>query len=487
MNKTEYFGKHGRKIWYLFFFAAFLAIAYQTPYCHDEWKWGLPERVELMKRGFENYNGRYLGNLLALLITRSEIAKTLVIAVGSTLVLWVMDNCVSNKKTMFSLLAGTVLLLALPNTLYEQSFGWPAAFVNFVPGVILFLVFYRWTESVYSSEKTEKLSLWQTVMLFPLGVSTQLFSEHITIFVVLYAVWIVVYEKVKSGKWNTAFLCYLVSAATGVLLMFSNGAYQRAATKPTTYKHISLSVGVLFDQFCTGIFDHLFLNNCFLNLVLALVLISLLIINKKKGLVEAGIVIVLTGYSIYSIWHKLFPDWVFLTNEILNSLIEIGITFLFFVSVLTGIWRNVNRRERMSACVLYVSMAVTAGPLLAANPIGARCFFICYVFECIVVLKLIRELSDRIEMDFFYPMLITGSAAVLLLIIYVRMFMMIGSADRLRTVRIAEAKENSQQEVVLPVLPYKGFIWTTEPVNEEWESYFKEFHGIPENMNISFQ
>lgn len=479
--------KNGRRVWYICFFAAFLVIAYLTPYCHDEWKWGLPARMELMREGFPNYNGRYLGNILALLITRSILAKTLVIAVGSTLVLWIMDQCIPGKKNLFYLLTGTVLLLGLPNTLYEQSFGWPAAFVNFVPGVILFLVFYKWTEEVYRSEELVRLSRLQTVLLIPIGIATQLFSEHITIFVVLYAAWLVIYEKVKSKKWNIAFLCYLASTAAGAAVMFSNGAYHRAATKPTAYKHISLSAGVLFDQFCTGIFDHLFLNNCFLNIVLALVLIGLLAVNKKKGFLEAVAVLIFTGYSVYSVWHKLFPEWVFLANETLNSLIEIGIAFLFFLSVLVCIWKTAGKDERMSICVLYISMAVTAGPLLAANPIGARCFFISYIFECVVVLKLVRELADRVEIDFFYPLLISATAAMILLAVYTRTFMVIGASDQLRTLRITEAKENNLQEVILPVLPYKEFIWTTEPANEEWETYFKAFHNIPETMNISFQ
>ena len=46
-----------------------------------------------MKRGFAGYNGRYLGNLLAVLITRSVMAKTLVIAVG---VVWLFHVMYKN-------------------------------------------------------------------------------------------------------------------------------------------------------------------------------------------------------------------------------------------------------------------------------------------------------------------------------------------------------------------------------------------------------
>lgn len=97
-----------------------------------------------MKRGFAGYNGRYLGNLLAVLITRSVMAKTLVIAVG---VVWLFHVMYKNiyfkeekktKENLFLLLSCAFLILSLPATLFQQSYGWPAAFVNFFPPVFLF-------------------------------------------------------------------------------------------------------------------------------------------------------------------------------------------------------------------------------------------------------------------------------------------------------------------------------------------------------------
>ena len=72
---------------YIAAFVVFLYIGYKVPYCHDEWQWGLDERIELMKNGFKDYNGRYLGDLLALLVTRSVLAKAVVLAAG---VVWLL-------------------------------------------------------------------------------------------------------------------------------------------------------------------------------------------------------------------------------------------------------------------------------------------------------------------------------------------------------------------------------------------------------------
>ena len=114
---------------YAAFFMLFVYLGYKVPYCLDEWKWGLPQRVELMKRGFSGYNGRYLGNILALLITRSEVAKTLVISVCMVLIVWLMEMSVrrktfseKDKSDPILLLSLILLLLAVPASLYGQSY-----------------------------------------------------------------------------------------------------------------------------------------------------------------------------------------------------------------------------------------------------------------------------------------------------------------------------------------------------------------------------
>ena len=241
---------------YLLVFAVFLYIGYKVPYCHDEWRWGLDERVELMKNGFRNYNGRYLGNLLALLITRSVMAKALVIAGGVVWLLHVMyrNICFREakraKENLFLLLSCVFLLLSLPATLFQQSYGWSAAFVNFVPPVFLFLIYYNWTEWIYDGYQDQPL--WKTILVIPLGISVQLFSENVTLFVALYAVWVAVYTLIRYRKISAMQINFIWSSFLGVYLMFANGAYARAA-ESSGYKknidHCRWNDGTVYQQY----------------------------------------------------------------------------------------------------------------------------------------------------------------------------------------------------------------------------------------------
>ncbi|MDU6524670.1 MAG: hypothetical protein E6540_11950, partial [Enterococcus sp.] len=53
-------------------------IFYMVPYNHDEWAWGTNEGIENLRNFFQGYNGRYFGDIISILITRSNLFKALV-------------------------------------------------------------------------------------------------------------------------------------------------------------------------------------------------------------------------------------------------------------------------------------------------------------------------------------------------------------------------------------------------------------------------
>lgn len=483
---------------YLVIFVVFLYIGYRVPYCHDEWQWGLDKRIELMKNGFRNYNGRYLGNILALIITRSVLAKALILALG---VVWLMHVLFGNvrqnqkrgqmqeraaEKQIFLLLGIAFFILAVPVTLFQQSYGWPAAFVNFVPPVILFLIYYNWTEELYIRKK-ERFTWFQSLAVIPLGIAVQLFSEHITIFAVAYGVWILLYTLVRYRKVYAVQVNFLWASVLGAVIMFSNGAYSRAADGSDKNKEIYTTLGGMAKQFICKIWYHLALNNWILNTVLAGLLLFLIIKKNQKNIRNVCMTIVFCGYSVYSIFHKIYPQWVFDSNEMLNHGINTMLSMLFFACVLLCVWLYVDREERISICILYLASVAVAMPLLAANPIGARCFYVSYIFQVLAVVKLFQYLLEESEISLFYPICVGGMAVCVVAVIYMRMFLAIGQVNDYRTELIRTGVEQGQKEIVLPILPYGEYCWQTVPPNEVWARRFKKFYHIPDDVTVRFE
>ena len=138
-------------------------------------------------------------------------------------------------------------------------------------------------------------------------------------------------------------------------------------------------------------------------------------------------------------------------------------------------------------CILYLSSGAVAAPLLVANPIGARCFYISYVFQALVVVKLFRYLANQHKTDLFCPILAMGMGVCILAVIYGRIFFTIGQTNDYRAQLIQTGVEQNQKEIVLPILPYSEYCWVTVPPNEKWKKYFKKFYHIPEEVTLRFE
>ena len=67
------------------FFLIAVCLVYLFPYSGDDWAWGSSLGIDRLNKWFDNYNGRYAGNLLVLALTRSNILKTIIIAIALTL------------------------------------------------------------------------------------------------------------------------------------------------------------------------------------------------------------------------------------------------------------------------------------------------------------------------------------------------------------------------------------------------------------------
>ena len=63
--------------WGLLFFVL-CALCFLYPYTGDDWAWGSSIGIERLNTWFDNYSGRYFGNLIVLALTRSNILKTIV-------------------------------------------------------------------------------------------------------------------------------------------------------------------------------------------------------------------------------------------------------------------------------------------------------------------------------------------------------------------------------------------------------------------------
>ena len=115
--------------------AGWLYIAWNVPYTHDDWDWGLPEGLERWLSG--TLNNRYAGTFFVLAMTRSQLVKTAVMG-GCMFLISLLLGRLAGRGQPDRAFSVTVLTAALlfttPMDSWQQSLGWGVRLCQFCGG-----------------------------------------------------------------------------------------------------------------------------------------------------------------------------------------------------------------------------------------------------------------------------------------------------------------------------------------------------------------
>ena len=249
----------------------------------DDWAWGSHIGLERLSNSFRNYNGRYLGNLLILALSRSHFLNAVAFALVLTLLIYLMQKAGTGLFRSTCLFI-PLLFFLMPSTMFRQVFSWASGFVNYVPSmvfVLLFLVIIRRS----MQPDAPALTVWRAAFILVTGFAGQLFVEHVTLYMVAASLLMLLVCSLIKKKLHVESLLYAISCIAGAAFMFTNGAYLNAITSPGYQEIPSFSLtGWLrdaFHVFIDQISDLLVWDNIVLNLFIALLCLVLLMKTKE--------------------------------------------------------------------------------------------------------------------------------------------------------------------------------------------------------------
>ena len=120
--------------------AAVAAMLWCAPYFKDDWAWGSQVGLERLQSHFTGYNGRYLGNLLVMVLTRSLPVKIILMTAG-VLALPLLVSRLANKKLFLLFPLSLLGVAVMPADLFRQTVVWASGFSNYMPPVLLTLCY----------------------------------------------------------------------------------------------------------------------------------------------------------------------------------------------------------------------------------------------------------------------------------------------------------------------------------------------------------
>lgn len=455
------------------------------PYSGDDWAWGSSVGLERLRDGFEGYNGRYLGNIAVLLMTRSNIFRIItmtVVLMGIIIIIYRFTN----KNNLTLVILTTMLIFAMPKEIFKQAVVWTSGFSNYVLSTILVLIYIYMIRSIFKKEYFEYGNK-NIIVAFLLGISGTLFMENVTIYIVLLSLGVIIYTFLKFKKLYRFTITYAIGSIIGTIIMFSNSAYYNVATNSDNYRAVATSqesgmIQGMIEAYTNIIHRQLFLNNTILNLCLVAVLLMVVykskVIVKKKFALDFCLLGII-GYNFYSVIKKISPEWQILLRY--TKYFEGIISIIYFISLMGFILIYIKDKEKRDKLIfILVSILFLAGPLLVVKPIGSRCFFITYIF----FILLINELLDIVVINNICfnkgISIISCILAIHLISIYLYVFKI--DCERIRFVE--EQLKSNTKEIVLTELPYPNYLWTDTPTESVWIDRFKLFHNIPKDVEL---
>ncbi len=487
MKKIELYFKKNKKeiINYFFIFIFLLLLCFLFPYSHDDWAWGSKLGLYRLNTRFDNYNGRWIGNLLVLLLTRSHALKILIPAITLTINYILIDKIVDSKKSIVRYLT-VLFIVAVPHLILMQSVVWVSGFTNYVFPTMLILLYLYFNKEIINGGFKKK-SYFLIPCMFILGLISTLCVEHLTIYCLLTSLFFNVLIIVKNKKIDFNNLFYFIGSICGTVMMFANEAYHSIAQNVDTYRNISPLKNAIHNLF-GDITSELVLNNYLLNIIISIVLIVLLynvVFNKKiLNILKNLVIIVFVSFPVYTLIVKLMGvSKVFRYIKLFNGLFAL----LFLGSIFIAILLIFKKEELFKYLFVFFSVALMTGPLLIVSPIGSRCFFTQYLLYAVLILMLVDKLLDNYKiksiLESYIKHIITILAAsfyLMYLIIYLNIFRIYNVRQRYLNEHIHDDK------IVLPEINSDGFVWKLNPKSEEYNKRYKLFYKVDEKTEVEF-
>ncbi len=466
---------------YIIFFVAVSVLAFLFPLSADDLGWATSDGMDLLRKGFANYNGRYLGNISAIALSEFTVLRVLAKSLTLTGILFLIQKMTGNEKKDFLYLSA--FLLVIPTPLFTQGFVWTAGFSNYclsavVMMISLYLVFYKKDKKFY-----------HVILIFLSGAAGQLFMETYTIFNIIMAVFSVVYFIFRNKKADISSIVYFLSTVIGAVIMFTNGIYHKVMAGEDTYQSLTAGNESLFGT-VFSMFKNLFsvvLSNALIACAPAMIIIvSLCFVKMKKSTDKNKKV----SFLVYSCFGLALASGVssgvvyFVTKDVEKLKLFLGILFFFvLLSCAVMIFNFVDKEKQKKIAVYFIMILILTLPLTIVFPVGAR----CYVGAYILLIMILKELYDFDENHKFAKFIKCACVILLAFNLIGYSIVFASTCKKVDYIRRETEKGNKIVKVEHTKLRFLVYGLDVEDKAEKFERRFCEYYDLPLDTEIEYK
>lgn len=139
---------------YLILFVILFFLCLLFPYSGDDWAWGSRIGIDRLSNWFDNYSGRYLGNLIVLALTRSNLLKAVTMSFCLTGIIALLNELTGKQKNGIFIISSVFVFM--PTAILRQAVVWTSGFANYTTSVFLTLIYIFCTGNIYDENKPKQ-------------------------------------------------------------------------------------------------------------------------------------------------------------------------------------------------------------------------------------------------------------------------------------------------------------------------------------------
>lgn len=472
---------------YMALFVILFLLCYLFPYTGDDWVWGSQIGINRLNTWFENYSGRYFGNLIVLALTRSNLLKAFAMSLCIGGIIVMIYEITGKQKCGLTF---TILpLVFMPVALLVQAATWTSGFANYTTSVFLTLIYIYLIRNIYTEKPAN--SCFIALITLMLGFGNTLIVEHLTIYNIILSIYVIIFTIIKYKGIFIQHISYCVGCVAGTAMMFSNGCYRNVVQGTDQYRTIGTNSGIIsraLDNFTNHIVYDGFLNNFVLLCLLMIVCLIIWFEYKpnlpgKQKLIGYIAIFINIGYTTLSIMNQIntydLKTGILITLESLATIAYV-LSLIAFVLIIPF-----HIMEKVKLMFILLSAGCIMGPLLLVTPLSPRCFFASYVMFIYFIMELFSTLNET-HKKYFETLRNALSVAVIaggLYLFYIYGTIAVNSHERLE--KALSDVQKGKTAIKIQELPYKDYTYLSDVNDGEWGSpWFKLYYGIDNNVSI---
>lgn len=470
-------------------------------YINDDYIWFSVNKYEKLEP-YRVPNGRYFSNMITLFFEENPFLRPFIYICTIFLMIVLLSGIINNfsEKMGMCTCFGLTFLILVPSTTYSEVINWFSGFTNYAFALIFTLVFLRFSNKLmFSDYQPKKIS---SLFFLITGVAGGLCVEHLTVYNIMFSIFVLIFMYVGKKKINLHTVAFLVGNLIGAFMMFSSSIYSSIyeSGDDLGVRGITFSMPDIYMKIFRTITLYYVKEFWAVTVLTAVLMLFLYFKSDKKYKYAKICTLICIIFSVYSVFTSCFSDFYPTSAAMKIRAVEFSFNFLYIISLIYLIYAFTDGKNRTRLYIyLFSTLAVTA-PFIFVSPVTARCFFVDYMFWILfagelfmyTLNKYAKKFTDMIFMFF-------KASAVVLTVIICGIDITNKYYDSVRFDYINEQVADNAKNIQIIQLPYPEYaiddfedskIFNPLLYNDvSYAEFIFVFHNIDadaENMNYSF-